>query len=147
MIDQLLSDLQRDEGFSETPYLDTRKVWTVGFGTVIDVRRQWTMPREVAELWLELGAKSRWKELCEKLPWIREQPADVQRALGNMVFNIGVSGLLKFEKMLSALKRTDYETAADEALQSRWAEQVGSRATRIADLIRNSRVSKTKDNS
>lgn len=29
-----------------------------------------------------------------------------------------------------------YDIAAAEALNSRWAEQVGDRATRIADMIR-----------
>jgi lysozyme len=38
--------------------------------------------------------------------------------------------------MLAALEAGDYETAATEALDSRWAQQVGHRAHNIAERIR-----------
>ena len=53
-----------------------------------------------------------------------------------MAFNMGAGNLAKFRRMLAALGEEDYAGAADEALSSRWAEQVGKRAGRIADRIR-----------
>jgi len=53
-----------------------------------------------------------------------------------MCFNLGLSRLLKFEKMLLALETGDYEVAATEALDSLWACQVGTRADRVAELFR-----------
>ena len=38
--------------------------------------------------------------------------------------------------MIKAFKVGDYPLAADEALDSKWATQVGARAERIANLIR-----------
>ena len=38
--------------------------------------------------------------------------------------------------MLAALEARDYETASQEALDSKWAEQVGARAARIAQGFR-----------
>jgi len=49
---------------------------------------------------------------------------------------LGLSRLLKFKRMIAALEREDYTNAAKEALDSRWAEQVGNRAKDIAVMIR-----------
>ena len=59
-----------------------------------------------------------------------------QRALANMAFNLGMPTLQRFSRMLRALEAGEYEAAAREALDSRWARQVGARAERIAELFR-----------
>jgi lysozyme len=41
-----------------------------------------------------------------------------------------------FKKALAAMAIEDYDVAADEFLDSRWAKQVGSRALTITDMIR-----------
>ena len=55
--------------------------------------------------------------------------------LTDMIFNLGYNGVLKFKKMLAAIKVDDYNTAAKEMLNSDWARQVGSRATKLAALM------------
>ena len=44
--------------------------------------------------------------------------------------------LNKFKKMWSAIEDEDYNNAAVEMLDSRWAEQVKGRATRLSDIMR-----------
>jgi lysozyme len=56
--------------------------------------------------------------------------------LVNMAFNMG-GGLLSFVNTLAAIQRGDYNAAANGMLASRWATQVGARATRLADMMRN----------
>ncbi len=58
-----------------------------------------------------------------------------QYALLDMVFNLGINGLLKFEKMLSAMALGNYKEAASECLNSKYARDVGKRAERIAKTI------------
>ncbi len=53
-----------------------------------------------------------------------------------MVFQMGVAGVLKFKKMLAALKDRDYAGAAKEMLDSLWAKQTPERAQRLADEMR-----------
>ena len=53
-----------------------------------------------------------------------------------LVFQMGKVGVAKFRKMWAALKAGDYETAADELLDSRFARQTPQRANQTADLIR-----------
>jgi lysozyme len=75
-------------------------------------------------------------QLDRQLPWWRSQLDMVRRqALLEMAFNMGVGGLLTFKKMLAELKAGNYGRAAEEALDSRWAEQVGYRAKNIAARI------------
>lgn len=54
-----------------------------------------------------------------------------------LCFNIGLTKLLKFEKMIDALERRDYITASLEMLDSLWAKQVGEkRSNKMAQLMR-----------
>jgi lysozyme len=73
--------------------------------------------------------------LDSELPWWRKMSDRRQRALVNMAVNLGIGGLLKFKKMLAAMERGDWSEASRQALDSRWAEQVGERAKRIAKMI------------
>jgi lysozyme len=57
-------------------------------------------------------------------------------AMVNMAFNLGVDGLGHFHHMLDAMKAKDWDRAAQEALNSTWAGQVGERAQRVAQQIR-----------
>jgi len=60
----------------------------------------------------------------------------VKNALLNMCFNLGINRLLGFKKMVAALQEKNFTLAAKEALNSKWAEQVGERAKDIALMIR-----------
>jgi lysozyme len=56
--------------------------------------------------------------------------------LVNMAFNLGVGGLLHFQNMLSFVKAASWVSAADEMLRSKWANEVGDRAQRLATQMR-----------
>ena len=56
-------------------------------------------------------------------------------ALLSMAFNLGLPRLRGFRKMHAALHRLDFEEAATEALDSKWAYQTGHRATHITALL------------
>lgn len=136
MIDQLIQDLEQDEGWRAEPYKDSRGLWTIGWGFLIDVRKPIKLPREVGNHWLRFEVESRYMELLDRWDAFDEQPEDVQRALTNMAFQLGVSGVLNFKRMIAALEAGDRETAAVEAMDSRWAQQTPQRAKRVAALIR-----------
>lgn len=132
----VIADLRDDEGWRDRPYRDSLNFLTIGYGFLIDERKSVRMPRAVGALWLELLATDKWDELVARLPWLTEQPVDVQRALANMSYQMGVEGLIGFRKMLTALQFGNRELAADEALDSDWGKQTPKRAKRIAALIR-----------
>ena len=74
--------------------------------------------------------------LLDSLPWLANLDVVRFAALENMAFNLGVNGLLGFTETLAAIKQGNYELAAEDMLQSEWAQQVGERANRLAQQIK-----------
>jgi lysozyme len=75
----------------------------------------------------------------QKYDWYINVDPIRRKVLIDMAYNLGITGLLQFRRMIAALERGDYEGAADQMLDSRWAEQVGMRATRLAEMMRSGR--------
>ncbi len=125
-----------EEGFSETMYKDTLGFLTIGYGFAVGKIR---MPKDVANLWLEIILTKRWPELSEHKPMgpvFKQQNEARQIALCNMSYQLGTYGLSGFIKMWRALNQGNYIRAAKEALDSQWAKQTRSRANRIAEVLR-----------
>lgn len=105
---------------------------TIGYGRNIDDNG---ISQVEAEFMLDNDIARCLKELSP-YPWYVNQPENIQNALLNMCFNMGISRLLGFRKMIMALVAKDYTKAAIEALDSKWATQVGQRAKDVALMIR-----------
>ena len=120
------------EGLRLKPYQDTVNKTTIGFGRNIEDNG---ISREEAEFLFENDFARCERELSP-YPWYVNQQECVKAALLNMCFNLGISRLLGFRKMIMALVAKDYTTAALEALDSKWAEQVPNRAKDVAMMIR-----------
>ncbi len=136
MIEELIADLKRDEGWRASAYKDHLGFLTIGWGFLIDARRGGVLPEPIADAWLTHAASVRWNQLLNLHPWLQSQPDDIQRALGNMAYQLGVAGVGRFKNMLAALEANDRQAAAREALDSTWAHQTPERAKRVAILIR-----------
>ncbi|WP_044563847.1 glycoside hydrolase family protein [Azospirillum sp. B4] len=129
----LKADLRRDEGVRLKPYADTVGKLTIGVGrNLSDVGLS---PAEVDVLLAnDIGRVL--ADLDRALPWWRTLSDTRQRALANMAFNMGVTTLLTFRTTLAHFQAGRFDQAAESALASRWASQVGARAVRIATLIK-----------
>lgn len=64
-------------------------------------------------------------------------PGEVQEILVNMMFNMGRPRLSGFKNFNAALAEGDWNRAADEMVDSRWYRQVGARAERLVERMRN----------
>ena len=53
-----------------------------------------------------------------------------------MNFNLGITRPSLFKNMIVALSESRFDDAATEALDSKWARQVGQRAQTVAAMIR-----------
>ena len=62
-------------------------------------------------------------------------PEEAQQVIINMTFNMGAPRLSKFKKFIAGVNAGDWNTAAVEMMDSRWAKQVGNRAIRLRDRI------------
>ena len=130
---RLAQDLLRDEGLRLKPYCCTAGKLTIGVGRNLDDRG---LTEAEALMLLDNDIQACWAELQAALPWVAAAPEAVQEVLANLCFNLGLAGLLGFRQTLAHLQAGLYVDAADELLRSRWAQQVGPRAGRLAARLR-----------
>lgn len=125
--------LERDEGFRQFPYRDTMGIPTVGIGRNLE---HVGISKKEAIFLLQNDVARLIAGLRNVFPWFDYLSEVRKGVLINMAFNMGVSRLLGFKKMLNALESSDYEQAAKEMLDSQWVKQVGLRAERLARQMR-----------
>lgn len=125
--------LKLHEDFRSKPYKDTTGHLTIGYGRNLDTKG---ISKDEAEHMLDNDIKDVVKPL-EKYEWYNKLDPIRQKVLIDMGFNLGIPGLLKFKKMIAALKKDDYKKAAGEMANSRWSTQVHSRAYRLIMMMKN----------
>ena len=131
--------LEIDEGVRQSPYKDTLGLWTIGIGHLIgDDLRKWKISDSVINA-LFLGDISGAEKVCHRIYGSNFFQNDVdeirQVALLNLAFNLG-NRLEGFKRANEAVRAKDWEKAANEFLDSKWAKQVKSRSERVAHCIR-----------
>ena len=134
----LIAELRRDEGVRYEPYKDTLGIDTVGVGHNLKAKPLGLIyPLTDAEVdrLLAFDLDDVFAGLDKHLPWWRDLSQARQRVLANMVFNMGIAGVLTFKNTLSEIQRGHYQIAADNMLKSKWAKQVGQRANRLARMM------------
>lgn len=136
----LLDDLKADEGLKLQAYPDPKSggsPWTIGYGhTGLNVHPGLTWTQAQAEQALGEDVASVKADLDRFYGWWRGLSDIRQDALVNMTFNLGIGGLRSFKNMLWALRRQDFQTAAQEMLNSEWAREVPRRAARLAEQMK-----------
>ena len=141
-IDKLIQELILDEGYKYETYEDHLGFLTLGVGhLVLDTDPEINKPvgtpvseERILEC-LNDDIETVCDELNRNMPWWKELSDEKMRVLANMCFNLGITRLLKFRKFLAALEAGDFETAGEEMMDSKWATQVGARATRLQRRI------------
>lgn len=121
-----------DEGFSSNPYVDTMGHLTIGYGFNLDDG----MTKEEATVLLKLKIAQKRAELERMIPVYTKSSMGVKFVLENMAYNMGTKKLLGFKNFLRLLEEGRMFEAADEMLDSKWANQVGDRAIRLSNIIR-----------
>ena len=134
--DELRRILKRHEGTGPMRagrfllYQDTKNIWTAGYGRNMQDRG---LSQTEADFLLDNDIDNVEAALSSLFPWFAALDPVRRGALINMGF-MGPHKLLRFTKMTAALARGDYATAKQEALDSKWSEQVGP--TRSGDVGR-----------
>ena len=129
----LKKDLIAEEGIRLKPYLCPAGKTTIGVGRNLD---DVGITQDEAMEMLDNDIDRVNAQLAKALPWLETKSPDVQRAIANMTFQMGIGALLKFKKMLAAIQARDYNAARREALNSAWAKQTPQRAKRVTDLFK-----------
>lgn len=120
------------EGVRLHPYRDVAGVLTIGVGRNLEDRG---LTIEEVEFMLNNDIDQCVEE-AGKLPYFWSLSSNRQLVIVDMLFNLGMHRLKKFVKMSDALLCSNYEAAANEMLDSKWARQVGKRAIELAEMMR-----------
>ncbi len=134
-IDLLKKMLILDEGKKNKAYQDTEGIWTIGVGRNLedpglsDQEIMVLLDNDITKRLVDARIHSVIKDL---------DPVR-QCVIVNMAF-MGIRKLMDFKNMLAALKEHDYDRAAIEMLDSKWADQVKSRSVRLASMMKSGTI-------
>ena len=142
-IEKLREQLKIDEGCVNSVYLDHLNLPTVGIGHLVtewDDEYGKPVGTEVSE--------ERVNELFEKDVQVTideckllyndfdELPEEAQQIIANMMFNMGRPRLSRFHKMKKAVDARDWVEAGNQKKDSRWYNQVTTRADRLVERMK-----------
>ena len=143
-IEKLKEEIENDEGCVYKIYRDTRGLKTFGIGHLIlndepEINQPVGTPIDKSKV------SSAFKEdinnalysCIQVIPKFRDIPAEAQRILVNMMFNLGQSRFLKFRKMIEDVQKGDWISASLEMENSAWRYQEPARAERLINRMRN----------
>lgn len=131
-MDKVIEKIAAEEGFSDVMYRCPTDYLTIGFGFNLEKIK---MPREVADLWMKHIIKELHSQLAN-YSWFNDLNEPRKLAIYDMCYQMGVYGVMQFGNMIAAIREEDWDKAAEEMLDSRWARQTPNRANRNAEIMR-----------
>ena len=143
-IELLREQLEIDEGVKYEIYNDHLGYATFGVGhLVLDSDPEYG--QEIGTSVSESRVIAAFEQDCENVLQdcnilykdFADLPEEAQQVIANMMFNMGRTRLSKFKGMKRGVDARDWNTAADEMVDSTWYKQVTNRADRLVERIRN----------
>jgi lysozyme len=133
---RLTAQLRYDEGVREYAYTDSEGYLTIGVGRLIDRTKGGKLSEDEIDYLLDNDIDKVQNQAIRAFHWYNDLNDVRQECILNLCFNLGLEGFKKFKLAIKAFERHDFEDAARELLDSKWAGQVGNRAIRIAEAVR-----------
>ena len=138
---RLMKSVKAHEGFRNSVYKDTLGKRTVGYGHLCvedhwEDNREYTIPELERVLEADLNNAVQGAESLLRDGPVLDDLA--QELIVEMIFQLGKTGVSKFRNMWKALQKEppQYDVAATEMMDSRWAKQTPRRAKGMSDHMR-----------
>ena len=135
--DKLIEMLKIHEGVETHAYKCSASKITIGVGRNIDPEGGIGLQEDEIDYLLQNDIDRIITELDFEYGWFSELNEARQDAMIDISFNLGQTRLRKFKKALTAMEKSDWDTAANEFMDSKWSKQVGNRAKELTEIIRN----------
>lgn len=142
---QIIAILNYEEGYRESPYIDSLGYPTVGVGIRIGPKGAslsnytFRVPKSVSNEWTQVTVDQKISDMNTRqnisaaLRQCNPARADV---LYSMAYQLGVDGLAAFKNTLVMVSNGNFTGAANGMLDSLWARQTPKRAQRHAEVMR-----------
>jgi lysozyme len=133
MSEGLIERIKAHEGYRRFAYECSEGRLTIGYGTMIENGGH-GIPEPIAEALLADYINVIYTQMSKRL-WFTDLNQARQECIVEMCYQIGVEGVAGFRNMISSLKAENWLAAADDALDSLWAEQTPARAAEVAGRL------------
>jgi lysozyme len=127
------AQLTLHEGKRRKVYRCTAGYLSAGVGRNLDANG---FSDDEIELMLRNDIAAAKRALDARMPWWRDLDPVRQKVMIDMMFNLGPRSFGGFVRTLWDIRDGRYGIAADRMLRSKWARQVGARASRLANMMR-----------
>ena len=143
MLDEnfIKDSIKNAEGFRNKIYRCTEGFRTIGFGQRCvehnwkdDVLYKSKVLLKVFNYDFTIASNKADQLIKEKK--IENAKPEVKWILTEMVFQMGKSGVGKFEKMFTAIRNNDLKLASEEMLKSKWHHQTPNRSRKLSNLMK-----------
>ncbi len=129
--------LKKHEGLRLKPYKCTAGKLTIGYGR--NLEDVGISEREALQM-LKHDVNSYRELLTARYDWFEGLAPARKVVCINMAFNLGINGFHGFKMMRMYINKGIYSEAAKEMLNSKWAKQVGYRATELAKIMEEGKI-------
>ena len=131
-IEELVEQLKIHEGYRAKTYHCTADELTIGIGFRVE---DLSLDLDICEEILKRKLLQQEDELRSNFDWYDALPKKAKIVLMDMLYNLGLPTLKQFSKTLAFIKDGKWKDASLEMLDSKWARQVGNRATNLSKLM------------
>ena len=131
--------IKKHEGFRNTVYLDSLGKATIGYGHLLTEDDDFEEGIQYDKSLLENLFDKDFNRSAYNAEQLLEgiDICDTAREIiVEMVFQLGIGGVSKFKKMFEALRKKDYNEAAEQMLDSQWRVQTPKRCEELSSLMR-----------
>jgi len=142
---QIIAILNFEEGYVESPYLDTQGFPAVAGGIRIGPKGAslsnylFLVPRLVGDTWKQCIVEGKAQEMRRNAA-ISRALKKCNSARSDVIYSLscqlGVEGLAQLKTMLQLIAEENFSGAANNLLNSQWAQNASGRARRHAEVMR-----------
>ncbi len=119
-IERLFASVKSHESFVAGVYKDKYGFDTFGYGTCV---KDLNLNEDLAAIIMEMAIMKLSIKCFSRFDWLNKCPPGVQEVVVEMVYQIGMTGFMKFKKTIDHFKNARYTEAAAEMLDSKWASE------------------------
>ena len=140
---ELKNRIKEHEGYRNTVYSDSLGFATIGYGHLVLENDPYVEGVDYSRDLLDQEFDKDFANAvvgAERILGNHDMNFKAKCVIIEMVFQLGMTGVSKFVNCLKAIKKEDWDTAADEMLDSKWAKQTPERANELSSIIRSCKL-------
>jgi len=134
----LIKRIKKNEGFSRKPYKDQLGFFTIGFGHLVLSNEKHLLNKKINKKELEkIFINDFNKALNDFNNFLKPLSSNIKESelLIEMVFQIGIEGVLKFKKLLFNLNKGNKHLVCFEMMNSLWYKQTPHRVKNLITIF------------